>query len=199
MNNGGQRPRPDAHSQVLPNRLGAAGQITEHRPQFSSKIANSSLCRFRHQIGHPVLNIVHGAIIRGSGPLHAILSNEGDLMSTIANHELLAAALVGYQARLAEIDEKIAEIHAQLGSRGVPATSAVSFLRSKPQRKVRKQSAGRNGRKVMAKKKTGKKRVLSAAAIKRISEATKKRWAAYRAAQAKPAEKVKPNQKPSAA
>jgi len=64
---------------------------------------------------------------------------------------LLEAALVGYQARLAEIEKAMAEIRKKIGTRG-------GFTATTPR----------------------KRRDLSAAARKRISAAQKKRWAEYK-------------------
>jgi hypothetical protein len=65
---------------------------------------------------------------------------------------LLRAALLGYQSRLAEIEQAMAEIRKKLGSRNITPTVEI----------------------------TGKRRDLSAAARKRISAAQKKRWAEYK-------------------
>lgn len=81
---------------------------------------------------------------------------------------LLSAALVGYQARLQELDERMAEIRKELGGR---TSGVVTGDGAKP------------------------KRQLSATALKHISEAMKKRWAAYRAAKKKAAKKAAPAKK----
>jgi len=73
------------------------------------------------------------------------------------NASLLEAALIGYQKRRAEIDAAITALEGRLGMRGkgdVPGPFVAA-----PRRKRRK---------------------LSAAARKRIAEAQRKRWAAYR-------------------
>jgi hypothetical protein len=72
---------------------------------------------------------------------------------------ILEAALIGLEQQKAEIDAKAAEIRKRL--RGLPAGS-----KSEGEPAVRA------------------KRVLSPAARKRIAAATRKRWAAYRAAKA---------------
>jgi hypothetical protein len=75
-------------------------------------------------------------------------------MPTSFDSSTLQAALVGYQHQLIAITQKIAEIRRRLGGR--PMSSGVN----------------------------GTKRVLSAAARKRIAAAQKARWAAYRAGKA---------------
>ena len=75
---------------------------------------------------------------------------------------ILEAALVGYQARRETIDQKIAEVRSRLRMDGGGGDVPTPF--AKPRRKRRK---------------------MSAEARKRISEATKKRWAAYRKTKAK--------------
>jgi hypothetical protein len=72
----------------------------------------------------------------------------------------LQMALVGYQIERQKIDEKIRELESQLkGRRGLTAS---------------------NGRGPAAKKGPRAKRVLSAAARRRIAAAQKKRWAEHR-------------------
>ena len=122
-------------------------------------------------------------------------------MSTIANNDLLAAALVGYQAQLAEVEGKVAEIRAQLGGRRIPASTDGSSA-SKPKRNMSAAGKARiiaalkkrwaafhkeHGTDAPAKKSRGGKRKMTAAGRKAIAEATRKRWAAYRAAKAKAA------------
>jgi hypothetical protein len=65
---------------------------------------------------------------------------------------LLQAALVGYQSKLAEIEQAMADIRKKLGTRTSPAAAGTPR----------------------------KRRDLSAAARKRISAAQKKRWAEYK-------------------
>jgi len=67
------------------------------------------------------------------------------------------AALIGYEAERQKIQDKITELQRQVGSR---AGRAAAPLAATP--------AGRGPRR------------MSAAARKRIAEAQKKRWAAYR-------------------
>jgi len=76
-----------------------------------------------------------------------------------SDHSLLQAALVGYQARINEIEQAMAEIRAQLGDKQPAAAPA----------------AGR--------KKTNR-RKMSAAGRRRIAAAQKKRWAEYNAKKA---------------
>ena len=77
---------------------------------------------------------------------------------------LLAAALVGYEQRLAEISGKIAEIQRQLGR--PPAHDGHEMLSVAEPAPARRQ------------------RNISAAARRRIAAAQRKRWAAYRKEQA---------------
>ena len=89
------------------------------------------------------------------------------------NNDLLAMALIGYEAQKAKITEAIREIQAKLGHRG-------------PGRPPRVETDGA----------APAKRVMSAAARRRIAAAQRKRWAAVREAKAEPA---KPKRKLSAA
>ena len=72
---------------------------------------------------------------------------------------VLRAALVGLEQKRAAIEQQIATVRKDLGSGG-PRETAASGTRAR------------------------KKRVLSLAARKRIAEATRRRWAAYRKAKA---------------
>lgn len=74
---------------------------------------------------------------------------------------LLTAALTGYQQQLAEIDSKIAQIKNALGSRRALASP---------------DGGGGDIPSPFAKRR----RRMSAAARKRIADAQRKRWAAYR-------------------
>ena len=83
----------------------------------------------------------------------------GELMARGKKAEdltILRMALVGYEVEKQKINARIAEIQAQLAGKVVPLPSAA------------------------AEKKTGGKRILSAAARKRIARAQKKRWAEHR-------------------
>src|SRR5882672_2563085 len=88
------------------------------------------------------------------------------------DQDLLAMALIGYEAQKAKIDAAIREIQAQLGHRGPgrPKAAADGAAPSK--------------------------RTLSVATRRRIAAAQRKRWAAIRKAKAQPA---KPKRKLSAA
>ena len=92
--------------------------------------------------------------------------------SPITDREIYEAALSGLQAQLNQTNEKMARIRARLGIRGprLPAASTDGAQR------------------------VSRKRTMSAAARKRIGEATKIRWAVFRAGKAeaeKPVEKPK--------
>src|SRR6516164_6634368 len=90
-------------------------------------------------------------------------------LSTLSDNSILETALVGLRHQHSELTQKIAEIHRHLGIRGPRTTSTSSSPVAAP----------RKGR-------------MSAASRKRIGEATRKRWAAYRAQKAaakKPAAK----------
>jgi len=80
-------------------------------------------------------------------------------------------ALVGYEAQKAKINAAIAEIQAQLGHRG-PGRPRVAADGAAPAKRV--MSAAARRRIAAAQRK------LSAAGRKAIIEATRKRWAAYR-------------------
>ena len=95
---------------------------------------------------------------------------------------LLAAALVGYEQQRSELVERIGQIRRQLGGRVTAATLNDTV--------------------------PGRKRTMSAAARKRIAEAQRKRWVAYRKGQEPTSEKktlpaknaaVRPARKMSAA
>jgi len=71
---------------------------------------------------------------------------------------MLQMALIGYRHQKEQIDEKIHEIEARLKGKGSPTTATPATAAAKPARV---------------------KRVLSAAARKRIGAAQKKRWAEH--------------------
>ena len=75
------------------------------------------------------------------------------------DNSILEAALIGLEQQKSQIDAKISEIRRRLRSGGTAAKSEAA-----PARRA--------------------KRVLSPAARKRIADATKKRWALYRAQKA---------------
>ena len=99
--------------------------------------------------------------------------------SLIPDREILEAALAGLQSELNRIDTAMSDLRARLGQRGRgrPAASADAAP-----------TGGRRGR-----------RRMSAAARKRIGEATRRRWAARREAQGGQTEapKSKPKRKMS--
>ena len=82
--------------------------------------------------------------------------------TAMSDSRILEAALIGLQHQLTQVDTKIADIRRKLGIRAPRVISPIA--EPKPDRNKRK---------------------LSAAARKRISEATRKRWAAYRRKKAK--------------
>jgi cell division septum initiation protein DivIVA len=116
--------------------------------------------------------------------------------------ELLEAALVGFQHRRDQIEQKIAELRSQIGGSPVsrPAPAAAAPGASAP--KKRTMSAAARRRIALAQKKRWaaykaehgtkatapkpKKRAISAAGRARIAAATKKRWAAFRKQKAAP-------------
>jgi hypothetical protein len=80
----------------------------------------------------------------------------------ITDREILEAALVGLQHSLATVDEKMKELRRQAGGKAARHSVAVASAGATPPR-----------------------RVVSAAARKRMGAAQKKRWAAFRKAQTK--------------
>ena len=113
------------------------------------------------------------------------------------DNSILEMALLGYQARRAEVMEKMAEIERQLGAYGKGAKADGATAATKPKREM--SAAGRariaeaqrkrwavSKQQPVAAKATGKpKRRLSAAGRAAIIAATKKRWALKRAEAAK--------------
>ncbi len=109
--------------------------------------------------------------------------------------ELIAAAIAGYEAQRARIDEQIAELRAMLPGRRADAAATPAGV----PRNRRQMSAAARARIAAAQKKRWAavktsqaperkpKRRLSAAGRRAIIEATKKRWAAVRAAKAEQA------------
>lgn len=81
--------------------------------------------------------------------------------ATAPDHATLQMALVGYELEKERIQAKIREIQAQLGTGKAAGATATGKSEATP-----------------------KKRVLSAAARKRIAAAQKKRWAEHRKKQA---------------
>ena len=96
------------------------------------------------------------------------------------DRDLLAMALVGYEAEKVRINAAIAEIKATLGT-GAPAPRKRTMSAA-----ARKRIAAAQRKRWAAVKKQGqsaaapKPRKLSAAGRKAIIEATRRRWAAYR-------------------
>ena len=92
--------------------------------------------------------------------------------SVMSDQEILEAALVTYQSQLTRIDEAIAGIRSRLGIRGLRRLAMTTDGMQPAPTKLK----------------------MSAAARRRIGEATRKRWMAYRKQKAeaeKPAEKPK--------
>jgi hypothetical protein len=83
------------------------------------------------------------------------------MIQSLTDAAILQVALLGLEHQKAEIESKMAEIQARLGGhqKGTPAASSKKVVR--------------------------KRKPMSAAARKRIGEATRKRWAAYRKAKGK--------------
>lgn len=124
-------------------------------------------------------------------------------MPAKVNHDILTAAIEGFEAQKNHISLRIAELRQMMNGGGSEPAAAPGPL----QRKRRKVSAAARGRMAEAQRKrwagvrgetgptpkAGKavakkaKRRLSPEGRKRIIEATKKRWAAFRKAQAKAA------------
>ena len=113
--------------------------------------------------------------------------------------ELLQAALIGFQQKRDQLEQKIADLRSQIGGNAAsrPAPAAAASGAAAP--KKRSMSASARRRIALAQKKRWAaykaehgtktaapkphKRVISAAGRARIIAATKKRWAAYRKAQ----------------
>lgn len=113
--------------------------------------------------------------------------------------ELLEAALIGFQHKRDQVEQKIAELRSRIG--GYPASGpAATAASGASASKKRTMSAAARRRIALAQKKRwaaykaehgtkavaapkAKKRIISAAGRARIVAATKKRWAAYRKAQ----------------
>jgi hypothetical protein len=117
-----------------------------------------------------------------------------------ADNDLLAMALVGYEAQKARLEAAIRDIQTQLGHRGPGRPKAATDGSSEASSKCvgtqtdwccAEEALGRVEEKQAATAKAAvpKKRKLSAAGRRAIIEATRKRWAAVRKAAAK---KTKP-------
>ena len=99
--------------------------------------------------------------------------------------DLFQAALLGYERQKALLDERIAEIRGELGG-----GSGHSDEREKPTRGTsdatrRRMASARTRWSSVKTTAAPARRKISDAGRKRIIEATKKRWAAWRAARAK--------------
>src|SRR5438128_6230 len=116
------------------------------------------------------------------------------------DQDLLAMALIGYEAQKAKIEAAISEIQAKLGHRGPGRPPKGATDGAAPAKRVlsvaaRKKIAAAQRKRWAAVRAQGKsaaapkKRKLSAAGRRAIIAATKKRWAAVRKAAAK---KTKP-------
>jgi hypothetical protein len=114
--------------------------------------------------------------------------------------DLLAMALLGYEAQKTWINAAISDIQAQLGHRApgrpratkdgtAPKKHTMSAAGRKRIAAAQRKRWAAAKRQAKSAAKPAKKRKMSAAARKRIGEATRKRWAAYRKAAAK---KTKP-------
>jgi hypothetical protein len=84
--------------------------------------------------------------------------------TAMSDSSILETALIGLQHQLTQVDTKIADIRRKLGVRA-PRVSSTTVQAEGPRKQQR--------------------RKLSAAARKRIGEATRKRWAEFRAKKAK--------------
>ena len=112
---------------------------------------------------------------------------------------MLEAALIGFEQKRKEIDEKIAGIRGQLGSGDAVATAAPRRTLSVAAR--RRIAAAQRKRWAAVKaqaKPAAAKRTMSAAARNRIAAAQRKRWAELKKAQAKkPATKATAKKTPA--
>jgi len=107
------------------------------------------------------------------------------------DQDLLAMALVGYEAAMAKIDEAIRENQAKLGHGVKAATDGVAPARRPKSASARRRIAAAQRKRWAAfrKAKAKPQRKLSAAARKRIGDAQRQRWAVVRKTAAK---KTKP-------
>lgn len=110
------------------------------------------------------------------------------------DNTILEMAIVGYQSQIEKISAKIADIKAQLGQSGSgrPKAAATGTDHAGPQKRRTISKAGRARiaaaqrarwaalKQQKAQPMKPQKRKLSAAGLKAIRKATKKRWAAYR-------------------
>ena len=110
------------------------------------------------------------------------------------NNQLLDAALTGFQIQIAELDEKIRQLRREIG--GTKETVVSEGGRSRG--RTGKSAKARVAAAPPAEKAPAVKRKLSAAGRKAIAEATKKRWAAFRAAKKAAAKQSLPARKAAA-
>jgi hypothetical protein len=114
------------------------------------------------------------------------------------DRSLLEAALVGFGHKLGDVTLQIDEIKRMLGIRQAAAKPTKTQRRQKPLSAAARARIGaaqkarwavqkkRKGQSATVKQPTQKKRKISPDARKRMSEATRKRWAEYRANKTKP-------------
>ena len=106
--------------------------------------------------------------------------------SGFVDQQLLAMALIGYEAQKAKLDAAIADIQAQLGQRGSSAGSEPQIRRERTMSAAgRRRIAAAQRKRWVAihsakTKPKAAKRKLSAAGRKAIAAAARKRWAAVR-------------------
>lgn len=119
---------------------------------------------------------------------------------TGTNRDLLAMALVGYEAEIGKINTAIEEIRARLGTQAASTDGQAPKKRTMSAAARRRIAAAQRKRwaavrKGKAKATAPKKRKLSAAGRKAMAEAARRRWAAVRKAagkKAKPGGKAAP-------
>jgi len=106
-----------------------------------------------------------------------------------SDHELLKAALVGYQHEVDQLQARMAEIRRELGA-GQGAAAAPEPTRRTMSAAGRRRIAAAQRKRWAAQKaakpalEPAKERRMSAAGRKRIAAATRKRWAQFRARKA---------------
>jgi len=123
-----------------------------------------------------------------------------DTLLPVTQLEILEAARLNYQTKLAEVERLISEESGQAGRKTSTPTAAAEDVtparygkrkkfsaatRAKMAEAQRKRWASNNTEREIAAVPPRKKRKLSVAGRKAIAEATRKRWAAYNAAKKK--------------
>jgi hypothetical protein len=102
----------------------------------------------------------------------------------VSDPEILAAALVGFEHKRSEIEEKMAELRRRLGGGAAPVpkkrTMSAAARRRIGAAQRKRWAAVKKAQVEKVPSKAAKKRTMSAAARKRIGEATRKRWAELR-------------------